>query len=86
MKSDIPRLDDSGAFWFFNQDNVELVVKVLEGCSINNHFWVFISGLTDVFVEIVVVDTMTGVSVSYVNALGNAFVPIQDTRAFSTCG
>ena len=28
-------------FWFFESSNPEAVVKVLNACSINNHFWVF---------------------------------------------
>ena len=28
--------DDSGLFWFFNSTNWELLVKVLDGCDINN--------------------------------------------------
>src|SRR5262245_53869535 len=32
--------DDSGYFWFFDQANIEMVVKVLDGCAINNAYWV----------------------------------------------
>lgn len=47
---------DMGVFWFFGEDNFELVVKVLNGCVINDYFWVFVVGLIDVGVEISVVD------------------------------
>lgn len=30
-----------------NPSNIEVVVKVLDGCSINAHFWVYIGTLTD---------------------------------------
>lgn len=33
-------VDDSGYFWFFTPDNLELVVKILDGTSVNGHFWV----------------------------------------------
>lgn len=33
---------DSGYFWFLEPDNVELVVKTLNGCSVNGHHsWFF---------------------------------------------
>ncbi len=76
---------DSGFYWFFNPDNAELVVKVLNGCGLNNHYWVFMAGLTNVQVEVTVTDVATGVTQTYVNPSGQAFLPIQDTSAFATC-
>ena len=38
---------DTGYFWFFDPTNVELVVKVLDGRSINDHFWVFYGALSN---------------------------------------
>ncbi|MCB1055198.1 MAG: hypothetical protein KDD11_06750, partial [Acidobacteria bacterium] len=40
--------NDTGYLWFFNPNNVEMVVKVLRGCGTNNRYWVFAGGLTDV--------------------------------------
>lgn len=78
---------DTGYFWFFNQDNVEVVVKVLDSCGTSfDTFWVFASGLTDVFTTIKVTDTETDAVKLYQNPLGTPFVPIQDTAAFATCG
>lgn len=37
----------SGVAWFFNRDNPELMVKVLNGCPINKHMWVFVASATD---------------------------------------
>ena len=31
---------DSGLLWFFAPDNWELMVKVLDGCALNGHYWV----------------------------------------------
>lgn len=76
---------DSGYFYFFNPENVELVIKVLNGCAINQHYWVFAGGLTDVGVEIKVIDTVTGLERPYGNQLGQAFAPIRDSSAFP-CG
>jgi photosystem II stability/assembly factor-like uncharacterized protein len=74
---------DTGDFWFFDSSNVELIVKVLEGCSVNAHRWVFASGLTNVLVSLSVTDIVTGTNKIYTNPQGTAFVPIQDTSAFS---
>lgn len=76
---------DTGYFWFFAASNVEFVIKVLDGCGLNNRYWVFAGGLTDVRVDIRVTDTLRGTTKSYTNPRGRAFQPIQDTSAFATC-
>ena len=76
----------SGYFWFFGADNVEIVVKVLNGCpTANPSYWVFASGLTNVGVDLTVTDTKTGQTKTYHNPLNQPFAAIQDTGAFSTC-
>ena len=37
---------EAGLLWFFDRDNVEVLVKVLDGCAINNHHWVFTAPVT----------------------------------------
>ena len=73
---------DSGYFWFFDAANIELVVKVLDACTLGN-FWVFAGGLTNVGVTLIVEDTQTGATKTYNNAIGTPFAPLQDTKAFS---
>ena len=72
---------DSGYFWFFNPANIEVVIKVLRGCSINNHYWVFATGLTNVEVTLIVADQDQQLK-TYVNPINVPFEPIQDTSAF----
>lgn len=74
--------DDSGYFWFFNRENVELIAKVLNGCGVNGRQWVFAGGLTNVEVEMTVTDTLTGATKRYTNPQNRPFDPIQDTGAF----
>ncbi len=76
---------DTGYFWFFGSNNVELVVKVLDACGLSQKYWVFAGGLTNVNVVITVRDTRTGVVKTYTNPINTAFMPIQDTGAFATC-
>jgi hypothetical protein len=76
---------DTGWFWFFDDTNVEMVVKVLDGCGVNGRYWVFAGGLTNTRVRFTVTDTETGASKQYTNPQGTAFRPIQDTEAFASC-
>jgi len=86
-----PLTDDTGSFWFFDPDNLEMVVKVIDACGPPfDRFWVFAGGLTNVAVTLTVVDTEAvgtgGDAVRrYMNPLGTPFQPIQDTQAFATC-
>ncbi|MEM6795737.1 MAG: beta-propeller fold lactonase family protein, partial [Acidobacteriota bacterium] len=75
--------EDTGYFWFFGPDNIEVVIKVLDACEAFGRFWVFAGGLTNVRVEITVTDTETGEQRTYLNPLGSSFEPIADTEAFS---
>lgn len=77
--------DDSGYLWFFAEGNLEVVVKILDGCSFNDRYWVFAGGLTNTGVELTVEDTETGQVNIYFNELGEVFQPIQDVDAFATC-
>lgn len=62
---------------------MEALVKVLNGCGINGHYWVFLAGLTSVGVEVRVTDTVTGNSKTYLSPSGPAFLPVQDTQALA---
>ena len=81
----VPLTNDTGYIWFFQEENVEVVVKVLDGCSLNEHYWVFAGGLTDVEVVMKVIDSETGVAATYYNPPGTAFQPVQDQETFAVC-
>lgn len=76
---------DSGLFWFFERSNWELMVKVLDGCAVNDRIWVFGAATTDVAYEITVTDTVTGAVRTYTNELGEASPAITDADAFPAC-
>lgn len=65
------QLADSGFFWFFDPDNVELVVKVLDARPVNGHFWFFSGSLTDVERTITVTDTASGITKTYHREAGD---------------
>ena len=76
---------DTAVLWFFDPNNTELLVKVLDGCAINDRFWVFASAATDVGLTLEVTDLATGTTRSWTNEAGSAAVAITDTDAFDSC-
>jgi subtilisin family serine protease len=77
----VARTADSGYFWFFSPNNVELVVKVVDGRVVNGRFWFFSGALTDVEYSIVVTDTATGAVRTYFNPSGS-LASLADAAAF----
>jgi photosystem II stability/assembly factor-like uncharacterized protein len=66
----VPLFGSTGAFWFFTPQIPELTVKVLDGRTLNGHFWVFLGGLSGVAYTATVTDTATGASKQYVHPAG----------------
>ncbi|MEO8432640.1 MAG: PKD domain-containing protein [Acidobacteriota bacterium] len=77
----VPVTGDTGYFWFFSANNVELVVKVVDGRAFNGRYWVFAGGLSDVGYTITVTDTATGLVRVYENPAG-ALHSFSDSAAF----
>ncbi|HEX4965600.1 MAG TPA: PPC domain-containing protein [Thermoanaerobaculia bacterium] len=77
----LPGTDQTTYFWFFSKENTELVLKMVDGRPLNNHFWVFHGGLSDVDYVIKVTDTVTGVVHTYHNPAGK-LTSEADTSAF----
>ena len=88
---------DSGAlFHFFGPDNPEMLLKVVDGCSLNDHWWVFGSAATDLAYEVAIEDLADGGRTVWYrhngggvivgdNGYSTAAGVINDTSAFS-CG
>jgi hypothetical protein len=77
----LPGTNQTGYFWFFNPENTELVVKMVDGRSFNGHFWFFYGGLSDVDTTIQVTDTQTGAQRTYHKRAGT-LASGADTAAF----
>lgn len=77
------RSGDSGMFWFFNPSNWEALIKVLDGCSVNGHYWVFLSANTNVKFDVTVYDTLRGRTRTYSNPQGQIAASRADTEAFA---
>lgn len=81
----VPLTADTGYFWFFNQANVEAVLKVLDGQGVNGHHWVFYGALSSVDYAITVTDSATGATRRYTNPAGQ-LASVGDTLAFGPQG
>lgn len=77
--------DNSALLYFFAPDNWEMLVKVIDGCDFNNHFWVFAAATTNVQYRLTVTDVQSGVTRFFDNTLGVSSPAITDTSAFATC-
>ncbi|HEX9670821.1 MAG TPA: IPT/TIG domain-containing protein [Thermoanaerobaculia bacterium] len=73
---------DGGLFWFFAPDNPEMLLKVLDGCAVNQKRWVFYSAGTNLGLTVAVTDTLTGLTRTYTNPDLTAAPPVQDVGAF----
>src|SRR6266542_4485629 len=80
-----PLTSDTGYFWFFSSSNVEMVVKVLNACTLNSNYWIFAGGLTNVQVTLTVTDMQSGNTKTYVNPQGTPYAPLQKTTDFPNC-
>ncbi|MEM8993935.1 MAG: hypothetical protein AAGF23_04005, partial [Acidobacteriota bacterium] len=76
---------DSSLMWFFAPSNWEFVVKVLDGCSFNRHFWVFASAATNVEYTLTITDVRSGTRARYFKELGSSAPAITDTAALAVC-
>lgn len=82
----IPLSERAGLFWFFNEANVEMLVKVQNACvQPFNRWWVFYAATTNVEFVLRVIDTQADQVRFYSNPQGTAAAPVQDTQAFATC-
>jgi ELWxxDGT repeat protein len=81
----VPLTADTGAFWFFDDANVEVVLKVLDGRGVNGHHWVSYGALTNVQYTLTVTDTQTGAVRQYFNPPG-WLGSVADIEAFGPHG
>lgn len=73
---------DSSIWWFYNDRNFEVMLKILNACAINGHYWVFIGALTNQGYAVQVGDVTTQQVNTYSNTLGNRAAAVADTQAF----
>jgi len=75
----------SGLFQFFSPDNWEIMVKALNGCGLNNRYWIFSAATTNVFYRMDIFDIRAGRQKIYFNYPGPPAPAVTDVNAFATC-
>jgi hypothetical protein len=74
------RTRDSAVFWFFRPDNWELNLKILDGCAVNDRYWVLLSASTDVEYGVAIYQTFKADKL-YQNELGVLSPAVIDVEA-----
>jgi hypothetical protein len=72
----------AGVLWFFDPSNWEMLVKIVDGCAVNGHRWLFASAATNVGFTLRAMDTQSGRVYEFTNPPGQVPVPLQATQAF----
>jgi plastocyanin len=82
----VPFTPDAGFFYFFNNpNNLELLVKMVNGCGTAfDAYWFFYAAASNVGLEYEVLDTTRCVAKTYSNPVGN-FASFGDINALATC-
>jgi hypothetical protein len=79
---------NSGLFFFpppADPNDWQVLIKVLNGCPLNNNWWVFYAATTNVEFQITVTDTQSGKVKTYYNPPNTAAAVVQDTGAIASC-
>lgn len=76
----VPATSVSGHFHFFGPDNIEVTVKVIDGRSVNGHWWLYVGAVTDLEFDVILVDQLTGLPWSWRRPAGD-LCGIADIRA-----
>ena len=80
--------NDSAVFWFFQPANFELLIKLVDGCFVNNRYWVYYAATSNVEFTVRVADTFFDPPIvkTYRNPLGTQQqTSVADTNAFANC-
>jgi hypothetical protein len=77
--------ESAGLFSFFHPDNWEVLVKVLDGCSYNDRYWVLMAAATNVEYTVRIEDQVTETVWERTNPLGTMSPAFADIGAFAGC-
>ncbi|MCY4027470.1 MAG: hypothetical protein OXH75_14315, partial [Acidobacteria bacterium] len=76
----------SGLLWFFDPDNAEVLIKVLDGCEVNGHRWVFVAPVTTLAFNLSVEETATGNRWVHRNPRGGVTAQARSDLTAFPCG
>lgn len=81
----LPEAPNSGLFSLSPHENLQLLVNVVDGCNVNDRFWLDFAAVTDAELTLKVRDTRTGRTWVYFNPAGTIPESVRDTEFFATC-
>ena len=81
----LPYTADSGFFYFFGADNLEILIKVLNACNPFERYWVYFAVASNVAYTVEVVDVVGQQVKTYTNPPGVYAPATGDNDAFATC-
>ena len=73
----------SGVLYFFDRNNAEVLIKVLDACPVNGYRWVFVAPVTDLAFNLAVTPPDGGAPWMHSNNLGQTAATAGDTKAFA---
>ena len=74
--------DESALLWYFTPSNNETNMKVIDGSSVNDHYWGYASSLTNVLEERIFSNELTGAQKIVPGNLGQIAQPYHDVELF----
>jgi hypothetical protein len=80
---------EPGTLHFFDEENQPLAVQVIDGCAVNDHYWLFGAGLSGLSLTLSVTDETTGKETRVVLPPFEPGMPIGtvfDPEALDICG
>ena len=81
----LPETPDAGLFTAASQESPQLLLDVLDRCSVNGHYWLSLAAVTDLEFMVRVRDTQTGRTRVYFNPAGSTPASLRDVEAFGAC-
>ena len=72
----------SALLYFFERDNAEVLVKVLDGCALNGHRWVFVAPVTTLGFNLSIQPPGGGAAWTHANSLDQTAAARSDLEAF----
>lgn len=90
---ELPRGDidfelEPGRLQFFDEEGAPFALQVIDGCAVNDHYWIFGAGLTTVSAPLTVIDRQSGQSQRVVLPAyrpGESIPTVLDTEALPIC-
>jgi plastocyanin len=84
-RAQLPETAGSGLFTPSPQEEPQLLLNVLDRCSVNGHYWLSLAAVTDLDFIVKVRDTQTGRTRVYLNPAGSTPASLRDVEAFGAC-